>query len=712
MRRNYSKTSEGADLKVPFQFISVNGSKNASLQTDAELRDIKEILSGRIQPFVETAAHVLNLVAALRENKPKVVHFSGHGNNLGELMFLDKDDKPYPADKAAIQEIFWLHRGSVRLVVLSACCSAAQAELLASHVDTVIGFPRPVDDDIASRYAYALYRLLRGGEEEEVEVAAAHESALSVVRAERGGFRDGPEPLIYSRAKGRRAVIFPVLNDQLEQQQNLRRGGFVKTATWGVSMGSFTLTKLNQERDGFSTLLYEVKGLKVTGTSPLAGIVFRLDTAAGQIYGPVFDKKTSKRLYWRPALSEKPKTFQEVIDRARSINGVLQFRERLEAGKGPYHFSWSVKVYNMDAFTRWEFENLYPHSAAREHVDGSPLEPPAEYIARLVWLPQERLTLRVQLPPGSPELRFRCFEWIGEQIRPENIVNKELLLSAPSQGLTVHGEGRLWEERSEAAELESELLFLETDGFSIIDIPHPTLGTYYSLDWQVVEEELRGETDRLAAEATSIRSRLLEHRGARLALRQSHYSAEIDRLAKELHVLLRRYFPKLEGELLQSTLFSLDRDTSQVVACESFTGEGEPTDVSQLLFSLPFGMGLAGACFRSGTGFLTYNRSLYPKDDQPEIYLPSPGAPPHAYLLAIPIDHYDFNTSTPPMERSRQLVGVVTVSSNDQASRLRRFCVAPQGQTEEDKLSRFNEMGEFRKECQSIMNSLSRYLLR
>ena len=113
-------------MKVPFQFISVNGSKNASLQTDAELRDIKEILSGRIQPFDETAAHVLNLVAALKENKPKVVHFSGHGNNFGELMFLDKDDKPYPADKAAIQEIFRLHRGSVRLVVLSACCSAAQ----------------------------------------------------------------------------------------------------------------------------------------------------------------------------------------------------------------------------------------------------------------------------------------------------------------------------------------------------------------------------------------------------------------------------------------------------------------------------------------------------------------------------------------------------------------------------------------------------------
>ena len=53
-------------------------------------------------------------------------------------MLLNQNDKPYGADKEAIKTLFEMHRGAIRLVILNACYSKRQAELITSISESVL----------------------------------------------------------------------------------------------------------------------------------------------------------------------------------------------------------------------------------------------------------------------------------------------------------------------------------------------------------------------------------------------------------------------------------------------------------------------------------------------------------------------------------------------------------------------------------------------
>ena len=68
-------------------------------------------------------------------------------------MFLDDKRKVHGADRQAIQAIFGMHRGDIRLVLLNACLSREQASMLYEHVESVIGVDRAIGDEVATQYA-------------------------------------------------------------------------------------------------------------------------------------------------------------------------------------------------------------------------------------------------------------------------------------------------------------------------------------------------------------------------------------------------------------------------------------------------------------------------------------------------------------------------------------------------------------------------------
>lgn len=207
-------------------FLAANPLGTDLLTLDKEARAIRVALerSGQRDRFeLETrwAAQPLDLLDELRKLKPTVVHFSGHGGRgelrirtnpprdiVGEsdgdnspensdrqhgLFFQGPDGQPRLVSAAALEETFSAAGASVRLVVLNACYSEAQAEALLAHVDCVVGMGGSIRDDAARSFAVGFY----GGLGERQSVAAAYKQGRAAISVE--GLPDSEKPRLRVR---------------------------------------------------------------------------------------------------------------------------------------------------------------------------------------------------------------------------------------------------------------------------------------------------------------------------------------------------------------------------------------------------------------------------------------------------------------------------------------------------------------------------------
>ena len=160
-------------------FLAANPSGTDRRALDQEAHSIRAELkrSGYRDRFeLETrwAVKPLDLLRELRELKPAVVHFSGHGGQDG-LFFQTVEGRTQVVSPAAIAETFGAAGASVKLVVLSACYSEPPAEALLAHVDCVVGMSDALHDDMARAFAIGFYGAL--GDHESVAAAYRHGNA-------------------------------------------------------------------------------------------------------------------------------------------------------------------------------------------------------------------------------------------------------------------------------------------------------------------------------------------------------------------------------------------------------------------------------------------------------------------------------------------------------------------------------------------------------
>lgn len=106
------------------------------------------------------AVRASDLSALLQRYNPEIVHFSGHGGDEGELLLEDEDGEAKPVTKEAIGELFRVLGNGVRCVVLNACYSEAQAEMIAQHIDCVIGMTGAIEDATSVMFAKGFYQAL------------------------------------------------------------------------------------------------------------------------------------------------------------------------------------------------------------------------------------------------------------------------------------------------------------------------------------------------------------------------------------------------------------------------------------------------------------------------------------------------------------------------------------------------------------------------
>lgn len=155
----------------------------ARIRVDAELRSLTDSLrrSEFADRFVwETLLAVRrgDLVAALRDVRPHIVHFGGHGVAAeGLLLENEQGDSEAlsPDDLAGILR----SAGGVVLAVFNACESGTFLDVVTRGAQCAIGPREPLEDDVALVLTSALYASIGAGK----SVGAAFDDALRAIHA-------------------------------------------------------------------------------------------------------------------------------------------------------------------------------------------------------------------------------------------------------------------------------------------------------------------------------------------------------------------------------------------------------------------------------------------------------------------------------------------------------------------------------------------------
>ena len=149
-------------------FWAANPVDTDALRLDEEVRTIEERLRASENRDIfdlkqQWAVRFSDLSDGLLRYEPQIVHFSGHGNPTGDLVFEGNDGLAIPVDIHALADLFRIAGDKVRCVVFNACYSTSQAEAISEYIDCVVGTSKAIGDESAIRFAGGFYRALGYG---------------------------------------------------------------------------------------------------------------------------------------------------------------------------------------------------------------------------------------------------------------------------------------------------------------------------------------------------------------------------------------------------------------------------------------------------------------------------------------------------------------------------------------------------------------------
>jgi hypothetical protein len=161
--------SKDGSMKVKVLFLAANPEDTPKVNLDDENREIT--ISIRISNpclFELASAWAIrpdDLLQALNEHKPQIVHFSGHGNSEGEILVVgnskgSKAGVSKSVSQDAILDLFTTLKGNIRVVVFNFCKSKSLAQAVTKVIDCAIGTNNTISDRAAIKFAASFYRAI------------------------------------------------------------------------------------------------------------------------------------------------------------------------------------------------------------------------------------------------------------------------------------------------------------------------------------------------------------------------------------------------------------------------------------------------------------------------------------------------------------------------------------------------------------------------
>lgn len=178
--------------KIRVLLLSANPWSVSRILVDEEAREIfKRIQEGPYRDRFELHNHVAtrprDLQRLLLTYRPQIVHFSVHGSKSRRLILGGPQGRGKAIDQQGLTNLFALYNHDVRLVLLNACFTEAQARSISNVVDYSIGTCHAIGDKVCVAFAGAFYRAIGFGKpvREAFELAKA-ELALTKMPRSRG----------------------------------------------------------------------------------------------------------------------------------------------------------------------------------------------------------------------------------------------------------------------------------------------------------------------------------------------------------------------------------------------------------------------------------------------------------------------------------------------------------------------------------------------
>lgn len=149
-------------------FFATNPKGTSQLRLDEEARSIQEMIRksehrDSISFVTRCAVRPLDILQAINEINPDVIHFSGHGAVSGDLILENTDGSPKPVTKEAITQTIMSSSDKIHLLFFNACFSYEQAQEIVQHVDAAIGMTTSIGDEAACTFAAQFYSSLGFG---------------------------------------------------------------------------------------------------------------------------------------------------------------------------------------------------------------------------------------------------------------------------------------------------------------------------------------------------------------------------------------------------------------------------------------------------------------------------------------------------------------------------------------------------------------------
>lgn len=194
-RRDEAATTDGKPNTI--LFLASNPTTDR-LALDEEARDIEQKIRAsqhRDSLFLKTrwAVRTDDLLQALNQDRPTVVHFSGHGSGTSGIVLHAEAGGLQLVGAAALEHLFRTLKDDIRLVVLNACYSVEQATALVRVIDCVVGMNDSVGDDAARTFSASFYRALGFGR----NVRNAFDQGVAAIKLD--GLHDDNVPVLLVR---------------------------------------------------------------------------------------------------------------------------------------------------------------------------------------------------------------------------------------------------------------------------------------------------------------------------------------------------------------------------------------------------------------------------------------------------------------------------------------------------------------------------------
>ena len=137
------------------------------LHTNQEIKAIEQELErsknqDKFEIIFKLAVTPEDLIRVLRNEKPEIVHFCGHGKKTG-IVLENELGEAQTVRAEALARLFKQFKDEVKCVLLNSCYSEVQAKAINEHIQYVIGMSGQIEDTAAIKFAVNFYATLIAG---------------------------------------------------------------------------------------------------------------------------------------------------------------------------------------------------------------------------------------------------------------------------------------------------------------------------------------------------------------------------------------------------------------------------------------------------------------------------------------------------------------------------------------------------------------------